>query len=125
MINHVVYHYFQATDRGEVFQMPPELTEEEELTVVVLISKEEERRAELRAFSELANALVLSVVLPPPPGPPPMQPPRTPPARPHRGQGGTMGRLARSCTRVAGGRAACPGLGSRDADPHQGLHRRP
>jgi hypothetical protein len=28
-----------------------------------------------------------------------------------------MGPLARSCTRVAGGRAACPWLGSRDADP--------
>jgi hypothetical protein len=33
------------------------------------------------------------------------------------GQGGAMGRLARSCARVAGGRAAYPGLGSRDADP--------
>jgi hypothetical protein len=50
MINHVVYHYFQAADRSEVFQMPPKLTEEEELAVAVLISREEERRAELRAF---------------------------------------------------------------------------
>jgi hypothetical protein len=67
--------------------MPPELTEEEELAVAVLISQEEERRVELRAFSELANALVLSVAPPPPPpppGPPPMQPPRTLPARPRR-----------------------------------------
>jgi hypothetical protein len=38
MINHVVYHYFHATDRSEVYQMPPELTEEEELAVAVLIS---------------------------------------------------------------------------------------
>jgi hypothetical protein len=84
MINLVVYHYFQAQDRGEVYQMPPELTEEEELAVAVLISQEEERRAELRAFPKLANALVLSVAPPPPPGPPPMQPPCTPPARPCR-----------------------------------------
>jgi hypothetical protein len=43
-----------------------------------------------------------------------------------RGQGGALGCLARSCTRVAGGRAAYLGLGSRDAEPpHQGLHRRP
>jgi hypothetical protein len=41
--------------------MPPELTEEEELAVAVLISQEEERRALLRAFPELADALVLSV----------------------------------------------------------------
>jgi hypothetical protein len=84
MINHVVYHYFQAADCGEVYQMPPELTKEEELTVAVLISKEEERRAELRAFPELADALVLSVAPPPPPRPPPMQPPCTPSARPRR-----------------------------------------
>jgi hypothetical protein len=72
MINHVVYHYFQAADRGKVYQMPPELTEEEELAVAVLISQEEERRAELRAFPELVDALVLSVAPPPPHGPPPM-----------------------------------------------------
>jgi hypothetical protein len=72
MVNHVVYHYFQAQDRGEVYQMPPELTEEEELVVAVLISKEKERRAELRAFPELADALVFLVAPPPPPGPPPM-----------------------------------------------------
>jgi hypothetical protein len=34
-----------------------------------------------------------------------------------RGQNGAMGRLARSCTRVAGVRAAYLGLGSRDANP--------
>jgi hypothetical protein len=38
MVNHVVYHYFQAADRGEAFEIPPELTKEEELAVVVLIS---------------------------------------------------------------------------------------
>jgi hypothetical protein len=83
-MDHVVYHYFQAVDRGEVFQMPPELTEEEELAVAVLISQEEERRAELRAFPELADTLVLSVAPPPPLVPPPMQPQCTPPARPRR-----------------------------------------
>jgi hypothetical protein len=62
MINHVVYHYFHAADRSEVYQMPPELTEEE----------------------ELADALILLVELPPPPGPPLMQPSRTPSARPRR-----------------------------------------
>jgi hypothetical protein len=77
MIHHVIYHYFQAADRGEAYQMHPELTEEEELVVAVLISEEKERRAEMRAFPELADALVLSVAPPPPPGPPPMQPPRT------------------------------------------------
>jgi hypothetical protein len=83
MIHHVVYHYFQAANRGEAYQMPPELTEEE-LAVTVLISEEEERRAEMRAFPELADALVLLVAPPPPPGPPPMQPPRTPSAMPRR-----------------------------------------
>jgi hypothetical protein len=72
MVNHVVYHYFQAQDRGEVYEMPPELTAEEELAVAVLIRKEEERRVELRAFPEIADALVLLVAPPPPPGPPPM-----------------------------------------------------
>jgi hypothetical protein len=81
----------------------------------------------MRAFLELVDALVLSVAPPPPPGPPPMQPPRTPPGyATSRGQGGAMGRLARICTRMAGGRTAYPGLGSHDADPPpQGLHRRP
>jgi hypothetical protein len=79
MVHHVVYHYFQAADRGEAYQMPPELTEEEELAIAVLISEEEDRRA----FPELADALVLSVAPPPPPGPSPMQPPRTPPVMPH------------------------------------------
>jgi hypothetical protein len=80
MINHVVYHYFQAANRGEVYQMSPELTKEEELVVAFLISQEEE----MRTFPELADTLVLSVAPPPPPGPPPTQPPRTPPARPRR-----------------------------------------
>jgi hypothetical protein len=75
MVNHVVYHYFQAADRGKAFELPSELTKEEELAVAVLISQEEERRA----FPELADALALSVVPPPSPGPP-----RTPPARPRR-----------------------------------------
>jgi hypothetical protein len=77
MTHHVVYHYFQAADRGEAYQMPPELTEEEELAVVVLIGAEEERRAERRPFFELADIPVLSMAPPPPPGPPPMQLPRT------------------------------------------------
>jgi hypothetical protein len=80
MVHHVVYQYFQAADRGEAFEIPPELTEEEELAVAVLISQELERRA----FPELADALALSVAPPPPPGPAPMQPPRTQPARPCR-----------------------------------------
>jgi hypothetical protein len=79
MVNHVVYQYFQAADRGEIYVMPPELTEEEELAVDVLISQEEERRA-------FPGYEALSVAPPPPPGPPPgpppMQPPRVPPARP-------------------------------------------
>jgi hypothetical protein len=113
MINHVVYHYFQDADRGEVYQMPPELTEEEELVVAVLISKEEERRVELRAFPELADTLVLSVV-----PPPPMQPPHTPPAShgtpgPELHQGG---RRARRLSWV--GLPGCP-------PPHQGLRHRP
>jgi hypothetical protein len=45
MINHVIYHYFLAADRGEDCVMPPELTEEEQFVVAVLISLEEERRA--------------------------------------------------------------------------------
>jgi hypothetical protein len=80
MVNHVVYHYFQAADRGEAFEIPPELTEKEELTAAVVISQEEERRA----FPELADALALLVAPLPPPGPPSMQSPCTPPARPRR-----------------------------------------
>jgi hypothetical protein len=38
MVNHVVYHYFQAANRGEAFEIPPELTKEEDLAVAVLIS---------------------------------------------------------------------------------------
>jgi hypothetical protein len=44
MVNHVVYQYFMAADRGEAYEIPPELTEEEELAVVVQINQEEERR---------------------------------------------------------------------------------
>jgi hypothetical protein len=60
MINHVVYHYFQAADRGETYVMPPELPEEEQLAVAVLISQEEERRA----FPRFKDALALSVMPP-------------------------------------------------------------
>jgi hypothetical protein len=67
MINHVVYHYFQAADRGDTYVMPPELTEEDQLVVAVLISQVEERRA----FPGFEDALALSVSPPPPPGPPP------------------------------------------------------
>jgi hypothetical protein len=80
MVNHVVYHYFQAAYRGLAFEIPPELTEEEDLAVAVPISQEEEKRA----FPEHADALALSEVPPPSSGPSLMQPPRTPPARPHR-----------------------------------------
>jgi hypothetical protein len=38
MVHHVVYHYFQAADRGEAFEIPPELTEKAQLTIDVLIS---------------------------------------------------------------------------------------
>jgi hypothetical protein len=79
MINHVVYHYFQAAG-GETYVMPPELTEEEQLAVAALISQEEGRRA----FPGFEDALALSVAPPPPPGPPPLQAPRTPPARSRR-----------------------------------------
>jgi hypothetical protein len=71
MVNHVVYHYFLATDRGKAYEIPPELTKEEQLTVVVLISQEEERRV----LPGYEDALALSVAPPPPLGPPPMQPP--------------------------------------------------
>jgi hypothetical protein len=128
MVNHVVYHYFQAQDHGKVYQMPPELTEEKELVVAVLISKEEERRVELRAFPELVDALVLSVAPPPPPGPLPMQPPCTPPARPRRDAttepwdpwpGATPGWPA-GAPPVLGWAPRTP-----TPPPHQGLHRCP
>jgi hypothetical protein len=67
MINHVVYYYFQAQDCGEVYEMPPELTEEEELAVAVLISKEEERRAvtpqnrHLADYSDHATIYMMSL----------------------------------------------------------------
>jgi hypothetical protein len=115
MIHYVIYHYFQATDRSEAYQMPPELTEEEELAIAILISEGEERRAGIRVFPELADALVLSVAPPPPPTQ--QRTSHSAGCATSRGQGGAMGRLARSCTRVAGGHAAYPRLGSRDADP--------
>jgi hypothetical protein len=31
MVHHVFYQYFQAADRGEAFEIPPELAEEEKL----------------------------------------------------------------------------------------------
>jgi hypothetical protein len=80
MINHVIYHYFQAADRGLPYDIPPELTEDEHLVVAILISQEEERRA----FLGYEDALALSVAPPPSPGPPPMQPPGTLLARPRR-----------------------------------------
>jgi hypothetical protein len=106
--------------------MPSELTEEEELAVAVLISKEEERRAELRAFPELADALVLSVAPPPPPGPLPMQPPHTPPAKPRREA------RAKPWDPWPGAAPGWPvgappvlGWAPGMPNPHQGLHRRP
>jgi hypothetical protein len=80
IINHVVYHYFQAADRGLPDDIPPEFTKEEQLMVAILISQEEERRA----FPGYEDALALSVAPPPPSGLPPMQPPHTPLARPRR-----------------------------------------
>jgi hypothetical protein len=79
MVDHIVYHYLQATQLGQHFEIPPELTEEEQLVVAVLINAEKEKRA----FPDLEDALVLSVAPPPPPSPPPLQPPRTP-LRPRR-----------------------------------------
>jgi hypothetical protein len=73
MVNHVVYHYFQAADLGLPFVVPPELTEEEELWVAILISTEGERKA----FLGIEDALALSMAPPPPPGPP-RQTPRAP-----------------------------------------------
>jgi hypothetical protein len=83
MINHVVHvvnHNFQAAERGEAYDILPELTEEEQLAVAILISQEEERSV----FLGFEDALALTVVPPPPPGPPPMQPPCTPPVRQRR-----------------------------------------
>jgi hypothetical protein len=130
MINHVVYHYFQAADRGEVYQMPPELTEEEKLAVAILISKEEERRAEMRAFPELADALVLSVAPPPPPGPLPMQPPRTPRARLRRqARAEQWDALPGAAPGWPAGAPPvlgwAPGTPTPPPPPHQGLHRHP
>jgi hypothetical protein len=78
MINHVVYHYFEAAQLGQPVVIPPELAEEEDLAMAVLISKEEKR-----AFLGFEDALALSVALPPRPRPPPLQPPWTPPRPRH------------------------------------------
>jgi hypothetical protein len=60
MVNHIVYHYFQAADLGLLFVMLPELTEEEELRVSILISTEGERKA----FPGIEDALALSMARP-------------------------------------------------------------
>jgi hypothetical protein len=61
MVNNVVYHYFEAADRGEAYDIPPKLTEEEQLAVAVLINQKEKRRA----FLGYKDALALSVAPPP------------------------------------------------------------
>jgi hypothetical protein len=43
MVNNVGYHYFEDTDCGMAYDIPPELTEEEQLAVAVLIRQEKER----------------------------------------------------------------------------------
>jgi hypothetical protein len=60
MVNNVVYHYFEAADRGEAYDIPPKLTEEEQLAVAVLINQEKRR-----AFLGYKDALALSVAPPP------------------------------------------------------------
>jgi hypothetical protein len=126
MIHHVVYHYFQAADRDEAYQMPPELTEEEQLAVAVLISEEEERRAEMRAFPELADALVLSVAPSPSPGPPLMQPHCTPPAMPRReARAEPWDAWSGAAPEWPAGAPPILGWAPGMPTPHQGLHRRP
>jgi hypothetical protein len=61
-----VYNVLLANERGEHYELPPELTEDEQLQVAILVSMEEEKRA----FPRLEDALALSVAPPPPPGPP-------------------------------------------------------
>jgi hypothetical protein len=77
MIDHVAYHILRVAERGDHFELPPELTEEEELKVAIIATAEEEKRA----FPGYYDALALSMA--PPPGSSPPQPPRTPP-RPRR-----------------------------------------
>jgi hypothetical protein len=67
-IGNVVYNVLLANERGEHYELPPELTEDEQLQVAILVSTEEEKCA----FPRLEDALTLSVAPPPPPGPPPM-----------------------------------------------------
>jgi hypothetical protein len=125
MIHHVVYHYFQAADCGDAYQMPPELTEEEELAAAVLNS-EEERRAGRRAFPELTDALVLSVAPLPLPGPPPMQPPRIPLATPRReARAEPWDAWPGVAPRWPAGAPPILGWAPGTPVPHQGLHRRP
>jgi hypothetical protein len=66
-VGNVVYNVLLANERGEHYELPPELTEDEQLQVAILVSAEEEKRA----FLGLEDALALSVAPPPPPGPPP------------------------------------------------------
>jgi hypothetical protein len=65
-------HAILANERGEHYELPPELTEDEQLQVAVIVSAEEEKRA----FSGLEDALVLSVAPSPPPGLPSHTTPR-------------------------------------------------
>jgi hypothetical protein len=123
MVHHVVYHYFQAADCGEAYQMPPELTGEEELAVTVLISEEEERRA----FPELADALLLSLALPPSPGPLPMQPAmprREARAEPSDAWPGAAPGWPAGVPPILGWAPGTP-TPFPAPPPHQGLHRRP
>jgi hypothetical protein len=64
-----VYNVLLANERGEHYELPPELTEDEQLQVAILVSAAEEKCA----FLGLEDALTLSIAPPPPPGPPPRQ----------------------------------------------------
>jgi hypothetical protein len=71
-IDNVVHHVLLPNERGEHYELPPELTKDEQLQVAIIVSVEEEKHA----FSGLEDALALSVALSPPPGPPPHTTPR-------------------------------------------------
>jgi hypothetical protein len=60
-----VYNVLLANERGEHYELLPELTEEEQLHLAILVSAEEEKRA----FPGLEDALALSVAPLPLPGP--------------------------------------------------------
>jgi hypothetical protein len=80
----------------------------------------------MRVFSELADALVLSVAPPPPPGPSPMQPPCTPPARPHReARAEPWDAWPGAAPGWPAGAPPILGWAPGTPTPHQGLHRRP